>query len=240
MATSGSYNFALTRNNLITRAFQLINVYGFSATVQTNDLNYAADLLNSLIKQWQAEGIKLWKRRTAFLFPALNDYNYSIGLSGDHCTNTYVKTTISANEASSQTVLSLTSTTGMTAADNIGIELDNGTRFWTTIVSVDSAVQVTITTGITGAAASGNTVVTYTSKINRPLRIIQANSLDFDSNNSETTMQPISHDEFFSYPSKSTGGKPCVFYYDKQLSSGVLNLFPRPNNVNQISILLFV
>lgn len=240
MATSGSYNYNLQRDAIITMAFQLINVYGFDDTVSSNDNAYAVKVLNAMTKMWEVEGVKLWKRRIGYLFTADATHTYYLGsVSGaNHCTNTYVKTTISADEAASQTVLSLTSTTGMTAADNIGIELDDGTRQWTTIVSVDSSTQVTITTALTGAAASGNTVVTYTSKINRPLKVIRGTTLDLNTN-TETQMAMISHDQYFNTPVKSTAGTPNNMYYDKILGNslpytGTLYVFPEPNDVDKI------
>lgn len=233
MATSGSYNYTLDRNSLIALSFKLINVYAIGATVSANDYSFASDLLNLMLKGWQP-AIKIWKRRVAYLFPALSDHDYSISTTGWHVTNSYISTTISAAEASGQTVLSLTSTTGMTALDNIGIELDGGSRQWTTIVSVDSATQVTITTALTGAAAATNTVITYTSKINRPLRILQATTIDLDSSDSEVMMKSISYDEYRNYPVKSNDGRPTVYYYDRVLDSGVLYIYPETSKVNYI------
>src|SRR5690349_18697247 len=49
-----------------------------------------------------------------------------------------------------------TSSAGMTIADNIGIKLDDSTRQWTTIVSIDSATQITVTDALTSSAGQGN------------------------------------------------------------------------------------
>lgn len=240
MATSGSYDFTLNRDAIITLAFQLINVYSLDETVSNNDITFATKILNGITKLWQTEGIKLWKRRIGYVFTAYNDYNYEVGSpsGANHCTNSYISTTISADEALGQTVLSLTSTTGMTASDFIGIELDDSTRQWTTIVSVDSSTQVTVTASLTAAAASGNTVITYTSKLNRPLKILRATILDLNTL-TETQMMPLSYDDYFNMPLKTTAGTPNNYYYDKLITNaiphtGTLYLFPRPNNVDKI------
>ena len=245
MATSGSYDYSLSRDSLILLAYQSINIYDKEATtadMSSADVTIANNILNGLIKTWQTEGIKLWKRRIGYLFPAIGQRKYELGTASgaDHCTNTYVATTLSAAEAAAQTVLSLTSTTGMTAADFIGIELDDGTRQWTTIVSVDSATQVTITTALTGAAASGNTVITYTTKLNRPLNVIRGTTLDLKSSSqTEQMMDPISHDTYFNMPTKSLAGVPNNFYYDKLITGATphtasLYLYPQPNSVSKI------
>lgn len=237
MARSGSYNFALDRDSIIKRAMQMINLININQTARGADHAYAVDILQSMIKLWQAEGIQMWNRKQATLFPAYQTQSYSISNSASsaHCANTYVNTTISTDEASGQTVLSITSTTGMTAADYIGIELDDGTRQWTTIVSVDSTTQLTVTAALTGAAAEGNTVVTYTNKIaDRPLRILDMRTVDLSSQNTSVTMENIGYDQYFNIPVKTTDGRPLNFYYDKLLDAGVLYTFPRPDEVDVV------
>lgn len=233
MARSGSYNFALDRDTIVKRAMQLVNLININQTARGADHAYAVDIFQSMIKLWQAEGIQLWKRKQATIFTAYQDRQYSVSNTGDHCANTYVDSTLSAAEASGQTVLSITSTTGMTAADFIGIQLDNNTRQWTTIVSVDSLSQITTSAAISGNAASGNTVVTYTKKINdRPLRILDMRTVDLDNNKNSTTMELIGYDQYFNISAKNTDGNPNNFYYDKLLDDGVVYIFPRADNVN--------
>ena len=213
----------------------LANIVNMNQAARGDDHAFAVDMLQSLIKLWQAEGIQLWNRRQATIFPAYQDEQYSISNTGDHCTNSYTSTTISADEASGQTVLTLTSTTGMTAADNIGIQLDDNSRQWTTIVSVDSSTQVTITAGLTDDAAAGNTVVTYTSKISdRPLRILDMRTVDLGNNNTTVSMEIIGYDQYFNLPLKNSDGRPINFYYDKLLDSGILYVYPRPDNVEVV------
>lgn len=214
---------------------QLVNIININQTARGADQLYAVDIFQSMIKLWQAEGIQLWNRRQATLFTAYQDYQYSISSTGDHCTNSYVNTTLSAAEASGQTVLSVTSSTGMTASDNVGIELDDGSRQWTTISSVDSSTQITVAAALTDDAASGATVVAYTSKISdRPLRILDARTIDLNSNKNAISMELIGYDEYFNIPVKTSDGKPLNFYYDKLLDAGVLYVFPRPDDVDTL------
>ncbi len=233
MSRSGSYNFALDRDTIIKRAMQLVNIININQTARGADQAYAIDIFQSMIKLWQAEGIQIWNRRQATLFTAYQDEQYSISNTGDHCTNSYVNTTLSAAEASGQTILSVTSSTGMTAADRIGIELDDKTRQWTTIVSVDSSTQITVTAALTETAASGNTIVSYTYKISdRPLRILDMRTVDLNNDKTSISMEIIGYDEYFNIPVKVTDGRPINFYYDKLLDAGILYVFPRPDDVD--------
>lgn len=236
MARSGSYNFALNRDTIIKRAAQLCNLVNRNQALRADDLNYAVDIFQSMIKLWQAEGIQLWNRRQATIFPAYQDERYSISSSTtEHVTNSYVNTTLSGAEASGQTALSISSSAGMTAADYVGIELDDGTRQWTTIASVDSSTQITVNDALTGAAASGNTVVAYTSKIaDRPLRILDMRVVDLNNNKDSISMNIIDYAEYFNIPVKTTDGQPFNFFYDKQLDAGIVYVFPRPNDVDKL------
>ncbi len=233
MSRSGSYNFALDRDTIIKRAMQLINLININQSARGADQEYAIDIFQSMIKLWQAEGIQLWNRRQATLFTAYQDEQYSISHTGDHCANSYINTTLSAAEALGQTILSVTSSSGMTALDNIGIELDDHTRQWTTIVSVDSATQITVTAALTAAAAAGNTIISYTTKIaDRPLRILDARTVDLNNNKNSVSMEMIGYDQYFNIPVKTSNGRANNFYYDKLLDAGVLYLYPRPDDVD--------
>lgn len=88
---------------------------------------------------------------------------YKTGTAGrlKHQTYTVVTTTISANEAGGETVISVTSTTGMSATvgrNNVRIQLDTLAWHQTTISSI-GAGTITIAVALPSAAASGKSVV---------------------------------------------------------------------------------
>ena len=139
--------------------------------------------LNVVAKQFQgtadmAQGVKVHTRQRITLALAKGQQSYLVGpASTDARASTAMyRTTLSAAEAASQTVLSITSntdtttypgTTGtMTASDIIGIELDDGTIQWTTI-SGTPTTTATVADALTGAAASGNYVWWFTSRAQR-------------------------------------------------------------------------
>lgn len=236
MTTSGSYNYSLNRNQLIDKAFALINVKDITGTADSSDLNLAIDTLNLMLKDWQKGGIKLWKRFQATLFPNSEQASYQLGsVSGaDHCTKSYVSTTVSSGSGTSLTVIS---STGMTISDNIGIELDDGTRQWTTITNIVSNV-LTLNTSLTSATSEGNTVLTYTTKINRPIQVLRGTRLTL-ANLTETELGKLSYDDYFNQPIKTTPGDPNNFYYDRLITgsvpyTGTLYVFPTPSTVNTL------
>lgn len=212
---------------------QLANIININQTARGADYEYAIDIFQGLIKMWQAEGIQLWNRRQATVFTAYETESYSISHTGDHAANTYLNTTLNDSAASGDTILKVVSSSGMSVSDNVGIKLDDKTRQWTTIVSIDSSTQITVTDSLTDSASSGNSIITYTNMIaDKPLRILDMRTVDIKNNKNSISMEIIGYDEYFNIPVKTTDGRPLNFYYDKLLDAGVLYVFPRPNDVD--------
>lgn len=231
MATSGSSNFAMNRDQIITDVLEDAGVIGAGDTPVTDDVDACSLKLNMMVKAWMAQGIHLWALEEATLFLADGTASYSLGATGTHCTNTYVRTTLSTDEALGSTSIGITSATGMSASDNIGIELDDGTIHWTTISGAPSTTT-TIATGLASAASSGNTVFAYTTKINRPQRILSAYRRDTDDNDTEITM--TSREDYARLTKKTTEGKTVQAFYDPQLTNGVLYAWPAPDDATDV------
>ncbi len=226
MSTSGSVNFTMNRDEIITDVLEDIGALGAGETPVYDDVTTCARKLNMMVKAWMAQGIHLWAMKEATLFLADGTKSYSLGATGTHCTNTYVHTTLSTDEAISSTSLGITSFTGMSASDNIGIVLDDGTIHWTTI-SGAPGLTTTIATGLASAATSGNVVFAYTSKINRPQRITSAYRRTID--NYDAPIKILSREEYADLPSKFSEGKTLQAFYDPQLTNGVLYAWPVPD-----------
>lgn len=234
MARSDSRNYTLTRNDLIKRAFQYAGIYDIRSSIPDDEMNLAVDLLNMMIKHWQAEDVFLWNRREATLFTAKDTNKYSLGGTGDHATTSYVSTQVATAASSGASTLVMDSTTGMTANDNIGIELDDGTRQWTTITSVDSSTNVTLDGTLDDDVNVDAYVVSYTNKINRPLLILNGRWSQLDNTATEVVANMMRRNDYFNISNKTAAGAPNQFYYDKQLDNGTLYLFQRPDDVDYI------
>lgn len=233
MTTSGSVDFAVNRDQIITAAAAELGIIAEGETPSANLISDFALRLNSWVKSLMAQGAKMWAVKQATLFLAVGESTYSLGSTGDHCTNTYVQTTLSTDEAISSTSLSLTSTTGMSASDNIGIVLDDGTIHWTTISGAPGA-PTTIATGLASAATSGNAVFAYTTKINRPQRIVDDAANWHSLAGNDTPARIVSREEYTRHPNKTTQGKIVEIFYDKQLANGVLKVWPTPDNATDV------
>lgn len=243
MATSGSVDFTVNRNEIIQSALEQIGEYAVGQTLEASYIATGSKWLNLIVKQWQgssdfAQGLKVWSRKRGYVFLQTNKHEYALGSTGWHATNSYSTTTISANEALGQTVLSVTSTTGMTAADNIGIQLDDGSIQWTTISSTGAGPTVTVGAALTAAAAAGNRVFWYTTKLARPISLFQATLLD--TNGAESPVEPLTFAEYESISKKAEDGDPSGWYYEPQLANGVLYLDSQPTDVTDVLRIVYL
>lgn len=224
MTTSSSDNFSVNRNDIINLAGEIAGTKGIGRVLSNEDTSRMSDLLNLIVKQWMgrpdyAPGLKVWTRKRAFLFPALNTSDYTLGTG--HATASYTSTTMRVAGVASDTILEVTTTSGMTAADNIGIILDDKTIHWDTIASVTDSDTVVITTGLASAAAAGKTVYWYTNKISQPLEMISVRSMDTSSNE-----QPLDRMTLMDYEEgllkKNDSGDPSRYIYERGITTGSL------------------
>jgi hypothetical protein len=235
MAVSGSKNYAITRANIIEAALRKLGVYDQGESISGNETAAASLALNLMVKEWVARGADIWLRDEITLFLQPDTQSYALGTT--HATRTITgETTLSAAEASGQTVISVTSSSGMTAADNIGIKMDDNTIHWTTIVSVDSSTQVTITTATDDDAASGNKVYAYTTKAERPVKILSA--FRRDKNNLDTTIDIIGEEDYRQQSNKTSDGPPVEIWYQPTLTTGTLYVWPDDGGANWDKILM--
>ena len=225
MTTSNSVDFSVTRDNLITLAYQHVGVVGDGETASADQITEGALLLNMLVKARQADGMPLWALKRGFILPLTGVSSMTMGSS--HAVTTYVTTTLTADSAASDTTLTVTSITGISTAHVIGIELDDGTVDWTTVNGAPSGTTVTITTGVTTAASSGNRIYTYatTNRVTRPLKILQANILT-PADDLGQPIRVITRDEYFSLNNRTLATGPNTLFYDPQLT-GVVYFWPR-------------
>lgn len=80
MATSGSTDFSVTRDDIISRALRLIGAIAQGESPTTEQLNEAAIALNGLVKAWQADGMPLWALKTYSIALTSGTSSYRIGV----------------------------------------------------------------------------------------------------------------------------------------------------------------
>lgn len=239
MPSSGTVTYSLNRNQIITASLMAIGYLGDGEVASANDISAASDILNMLVKNWSgssdfAPGFKLWSRKRGNLLLDTTKNSYNLGPSGDRWTDVVTRTTLTATAAAAAASLTVASISGIANTNAIGIVLDNGTLFWTTVNGTPSGVTVTLTVGLTSQASKGATVYAYASLTRRPLEILTA--VLRDSSNQDTDLDVMTIQDYQSLPAKAdstTTGDPQSFYYESQLTNGVLYLDIYPNDLTK-------
>lgn len=76
-----TYNFNLTRDEVITGALRLLGVVSQGESPDSAQVSDAASALNTLVKAWEAEGLPVWAIKTQVITPVALDGVYPIGTS---------------------------------------------------------------------------------------------------------------------------------------------------------------
>jgi hypothetical protein len=250
VATSVSWNYQATAAIIINAAAEDLGVIETSGTLTSGDFASMLTRLNLLAKQWQgksdmAQGLKIWTRQRLSVFLTNGQVRYLVGpaSSDDRASVNSLSTTLGAAKAANATSITVASTTGMTAADQIGVVTDAGTIGWNTITSVDSGTTLTVPANTVGDAASGNVVYTYTSKAQRFVDIEYAVLRD----NSQAG-QPIDLpiriytdvQEYESLPQKYAEGDPLAILVEpSRLNTVVTTNFNPPNVYKNLRLTVF-
>jgi hypothetical protein len=226
MTTSGSVDFSVSRDNILTDALIMVGAVGPDDAVPTNWTTHAARQLNKIVKALQAKRIGLWARKTGYILPVSDTNSVSLGPSGGHATLSYTQTTLGDDAVAAATSITLTSATGFADTRAVGIELEDGTIQWTTQSGAAVGNVITLATGLTDEAVEGGYVYTYTTKLQRPLRVVEA-YLNYIQNSTDTPLDIVSKSMYEEQNSKATEGSPQMLAYDPQLDNGIAYIWPR-------------
>lgn len=231
MTTSGTATFTYNRDQIIKMAYRKLGVINASETPSAQMIQDASDALNLWVKALNATGLHIWTETEATLFLQPGQVSYALGAgTTDHATESYAATTLSVSAATSATTISVTSAAGFSASYNIGIGLDSGSIFWTTQSGAASGTTITLASGLSGSASSGNPVFVYQADIIRPLRVVSTRRYNFASA-IDTQMIQMSRIDYRNQPNKTSTGVITQTFYDPRggaNTQGVLSVWPAP------------
>ena len=83
MATSGSFDFSVDRDDVITEALQLCGVIADGETPSSDQLTSCSRTFNMLVKAWQADGMQLYRKKEYTVSLVAADNTYTLGSGGD-------------------------------------------------------------------------------------------------------------------------------------------------------------
>jgi hypothetical protein len=236
MASSGLDSFAVNELDVVTDAMDTIGALAEGEVPNGSQVVLGRRKLNMIVKQWShadfAPGLKTWTRKRAYLF-LTNSAVYDLGPNG-HFSESYVQTTLTSSAGSGASTVSISSATGMSASDHIGIQTATG-MFWTTI-SGTPTTTVTLASALTANVDSGAAVYVYTTAARRPASVLTVMLRNADGR--DLALDPLSHEQYEYIADKSLTGQPNAYFYEAQRTNGKLYLNRVPDvltNVLRIS-----
>lgn len=217
---------------LITVAFQILAVINEDETPTAGMYKMGIRTLNSMVKELEATGIHVWTEEEAILFLQPLQARYLLGgqSTPDHAcdANSYALSQVSDAVAQGATSIPLLDTTGFDAGDQIGILMDSGYNFWTTVSAAPANGLVPITDPITGSASINNWSYAYETNLLRPLRVPFSRRLAFDGF-ILSPLRMMSRQEYFNLPNPEAPGTPTQAYYNPARDQGEYFVWPVTN-----------
>lgn len=233
MTTSGTYTFNYARDQIIRAALRKVGAIQAGETPGPQMVTDCADALNSMVKFWETSGIHIWTTSEAIMYTQIGQAVYPLGAgTPTQATVINATTTLTANVAASALTITVASNYQVSNGVSIGIIMDSGSVFWTTVASF-VGTTITLSSAITDSATSGNYVYVVSSNITRPLRIPALRRWNTLSQ-IETPCIPLSRLDYQALPNKTIQGTVTQFWYDPQGGAnnyGNLYLWPTPADV---------
>lgn len=238
MPTSGNYQYTTTKREIIKDALVEAAVIEDDDSIEGAMYERADRRLNSILKELQTQGLHLWRTKDATLILEDSKVEYTLGgASSDRYVETLYDTTLTADALTAATTLVVGSTTGMTAADIIGVELDTGEIHWTTIDSVDSTTGLTLTDALPSGAVETNAVFAYTATAPKPNRIQEAYLLEASNPESSIPLNIIARHDYQLLNNKEIASRPVELYFRPDRLHSSLKV--RPTSENNTSLIVF-
>lgn len=227
MATSGTTNFSVTRDDVVKACLRVLGVIGVGETPITEDYTNCSEALNIMIKSWAKKGFPLWVYDQVTIPMLIGLNKYPIGTTAGYVYSTSILTGGTGYPASG--VVTFTGGTTGTVA----------TGTYTAVAGVIKTITITnpgtsYTTAPTVSFVGAGTGATATATIagvttDRPLRIMSAFLRSPE--NYDTDLLEMSRQEYDVLGNKFIDSTPNQFYYDVELNNGQLYISGKPTIV---------
>jgi hypothetical protein len=221
----------MTRDEIIKAAYRKLGVIRATQTPNAQLITDGAQALNAMVKHWQGRGIHIWTTEEATLFPQAGQVQYALSnaVGSDHATASYVATEIATAAVDGAGSIVVDSASGISSGDFIGVVVDDGTVHWTTVNGAPAGATITLTDALDDSAGIDNKVYAYTSKIVRPLKIVDARWVDAVTGDESPHISMIARLDYRRLPTKTQAGSVVSAFYDPSITTGQLYLWHVPN-----------
>lgn len=218
---------ATTALTIIKKALRLVRVLDRNQPLQDDDRNDALEAFNQMILHIQTNYNNLWTMKQAVVLMEQGKQFYKCGPAGDRVVarDDLRTQTLAGYTVTGSTSIVLSGALNVASGNSVGIQLTDNSFFWTTASASSTGATVSITDAMPSNASESARVYVYTDIIDRPLRILNAQSA-WSITDSEIPLETFSRKEYFDQPDKTTQGQTSNYYYSPQLTAGDLYVWP--------------
>ncbi len=240
--TSGEYTFAPTAYDTLKFALRACQVINDEETPTGAQVTAAMFSFNTLVSGLQASGIHVWTEEEAIVYSQPGQILYQLGsASADHFADydSSVQTTLAVTAAGGASSVTVANPAGIDVGFQIGLQLDAGTNFWTTVASPPSGSTIALAAPLPSqmSNSANQAVFSYSANLVRPLRCYTGRRFVYSSR-LEIPMVMMSRTEYQTLPNKQNKGTTTQFFFDPQTGgpgsystpASQLNLWPNPQN----------
>lgn len=235
MTTSGSINFSVSAQDIITDALEILGVLGEGQSPTADQYTSALRTLNMMTKFWQADGLNLFAVQTCYLFLKKAQKSYSLySLTSDHFTTNFYQTKTSSSQAAGSNTITVDDPSNIAIGSKIGIATSGTDMYWDVVANVASST-ITLTGTLPSDVDISSKVFHYLVTANRPMRVLEAYTHRTD-NNADIPTGIISRVDYWSLSTKNSQGQTIQVYFDPQIDQD--NLYVWPVNSSELDYLI--
>lgn len=267
MTTSNETHYEETGCEIVAAAFGHVRIISKGQQLRSDDERKGLKLLNGIIKNWQRDGLHLWKNKEAAVFLEANRRVYKLGAPGSigcdvgackpelisddivHATSgDWVLTKTAAAGIAGEDLLSIESlisyngiTYNTACAMSIGIVNTDKGIDWYSIADVDT-LDILINDLFVNDFDKGATVYIYrdADQLEKPLKIYQENVRLFQVGSGyELPIMLRAWTDYNLLPIKNTPGIPVQAYYEPKINNTELALWPVSRDSTNILLFRF-
>lgn len=232
---------ATTALTIIKKALRLIRVLDRNQPLQVDDRNDALEAFNQMILHLQTKYNNLWTMKRAVVLMEHGKQSYKCGQGGDRVVDIddLRYQSLSAAAISGATSVTVNSSINVAINDTVGVLLSTGSFFWTFASLTSTGTTISLVDPLPSGADASARVYVYTDIIDRPLRVINAQSA-WRITDSEIPLNEFSRNDYFDQPDKTTQGQTSNYYYSPQLTAGDLYVWPTAQSNQSVMRITYI
>jgi len=227
MALSGVTTFTMTRNDCIKASLRVLRELGAGGVPTIEDYENCNQALNIVLKAWQMRGIPLWKLVDISFSLLPGAASYPLGLTGGSIDDAGI-TIVNPGSGGTDGTWTAPILDGGAGVDGTVNYVINGGIITSIAVTVPGSNYSAPSVVLTNAAGGYEvTIIPLGRGGDRPLKFRDAWIRD-DATGQDTPQLQVARQDYNQFGYKAQTGVPNQYWYDPQLDTGIVTVYPVP------------